>query len=434
MSENLSGKLHKQEEDTNIRLALNSIDFTRFIERLPVFQSKAIGIFHYGYDNNYPYKLRQLSYRSSSLITAIRTRKRFLVGQGFPGATAKDVVNGTQIIVNRNGLNAYDLLNHFGEEKSHVNVAIHVNYNALGEAVEFTPISYEFVRRKIPLKDDIFNKYIINNIWHMETEMYRSGGYHYNAFTEEEFNKWSHKKLRNGNYESLEVYEYNPDPVVVKEQIKMSGGIGNYPGQLFYKTNRINDIYSYAFYDSIGDDAQTEAETKLMSISNLQNGLAMSGFLKVPIALDTDEEKDQYQKEIRKLQGSINGGRFATIPVIPGQEITNLFEPVTFPNMDDMFNNQREYARENIFQVFQQAPILNGWEKAGMFNKESEMQAIDSYNARTEPDRNDIEIDLTMLFSNSIIDVPQLPIEIKPIEYVSSENNTNTENDEQNID
>ena len=55
--------------------------------------------------------------------------------------------------------------------------------------------------------------------------------------------------------------------------------------------------------------------------------------------------------------------------------------------------------------------------------------AFDFYNAITEPIRTELEIELTTLLSNSILDV-KLPIEIKPLEYKS----TNIENIESNED
>jgi len=403
------------------KTAVNSIDFISHVERLPTFRSNASGIYLYGADNNYPYKLKQLALRSNSLVTAVNTYSRFLQGLGFEGATANDVLSGNSLFLNRNKLTPYDLLKFSASEKGHINFAVHVNFNQLGEAVEFTPIPYEFCRLKTKIDKEIFDKYIITNIWHSERDLN-----YYGAFSMQNFNKWKENKIRGYHFTSLETYAYNPDSFVVREQIKESGGIENYPGQLFYVKDTI-EVYQLAKYDSIIDDGQIEAEAKLFSLSNLQNSFSASGILKYPGNLDSNDEFVEAKDRLRNLTGSQNAGRFITMPYLPANPPSiNLFENIQQNDIDKLFTTQKEEAKRNIYELFSQPGIINGRSDNGMFNQQSMQDAFMFYNSVTEPARQQLEIELTTLFSNSVFESQiKLPIEIKPLEY--GEKTTNNE-------
>ena len=260
-NQNGSGTLSDNNTDSRqAKPQFNSIDYVVNTLRLSVSRSAAAGIYLYGSDNQYPTKITEIAKRSSSLQTVIKKQSLFIAGLGFSGATANDVKNGTALVINRNGLTAYELVQFCSEQKSNINIAIHVNYNQLGEAVEFTPIQYDFVRKKIKLRGENFDKYIITNIWHLENNY--QNGYFGGAALMENFNKWIHDKKTDINFTSLECYGYNPDPAAVREQIQEAGGIEHYGGQIFYK-KRTQDVYQMALYDSVIDDAQFDAESKL---------------------------------------------------------------------------------------------------------------------------------------------------------------------------
>ncbi len=410
MSDNTSDKNDSRKAEA----VVNSIDFLTVIDRLPTYRSQAAGIYLYGADNNYPYKMKQLALRSNSLKTAQRTFSKFTQGLGFPGATPEDVVNGTAVQINRDGLTAYDLLKFGAREKSGFNWAVHVNYNALGQAVELNPIPYEFNRLRIKDKNDVFEKFIITNVWHYE--YYQNYGYFSNTFDMLNFNEWVHNKKTTLNFTALEVFAYNPDPVAVREQIRIAGGIDKYPGQLFYKKDTV-DIYQLSVFDSVIDDAQVEAEAKLYSISNLQNSFNMSGVFNYPANIDNVKESKAMQGKLQNAKGSVNAGRFIAIPRLPGDTSTRpIFESIQQNNVDNLFKNQREDSKKNIYELYEQPSILNGRSDSGMFNQQSMEDAFKFYNAVTAQNRMDFEIELNTLFQHSIIDI-ELPIKIEPLNY-----------------
>lgn len=436
----LKGKFADENQENDARkpqIQINSLDYLVSVDRLSIYRSKANGIYLYGADNNYPRKIMQSSERSSALVTARNKQAQFVQGLGFQGATAIDVKNDTAIVINSNGQTAYDLLKFCAEQKANINIAIHVNYNSLGEAVEFNLVQYDFVRRKIRTKEDVFNKYIITNIWHLEND-YTSYGY---AAKIMEFNKWIENKEEKLSFVALECFEYNPDPQVVRQQIELSGGIENYSGQLFY-AKRTEDIYQKAVYDSVADDFQFLAESKLASLSNIQNGYSASGILKYPGNLTGTKEIEEAKLKINSTKGAINTGRVVTVPMMPTADNVvpgNLFEPTNLQNIDKLYIEQKKDARENIKKLYSQPSALIGEDTTGNFATQKMQETFDFYNSITEPLRQELEIELTMLFKNSIFaNQIQLPIEIEPLQFISrtktQENKNNTEDETTNND
>jgi hypothetical protein len=399
------------------QIQVNSLDFLVSVDRMPTFHSGAQDIYLYGFDNNYPRKIVQSSDRSSALVTAKNKQAQFVQGLGFPGATANDVKNDTAIVINEKGQTAYDLLKFCAEQKSNINIAIHVNYNALGEAVEFNLIQYDFVRRKIKKKKDKFVKYIITNIWHLEND-YTQYGYAAKIMS---FNKWVEDKETEIDFLALEVFDYNPDPIVVREQIELSGGIEDYPGQIFYM-KRTEDIYQKAVYDSVADDFQFLSECKLASLSNIQNGYSAGGIFKHFGNLTGTKELEELKGKLKNTTGAKNTGRIVAVEILQnadGNIPTNLFEPTQMQNIDKLYEQQKKDAKESIKQLYSQPSALIGEDTTGNFATQKMQETFNFYNSVTEPLRQELEIELTTLFKNSVFaNQIQLPVEIEPLKYM----------------
>lgn len=436
MADNLRGKYSEdQNNDERQRtVQINSLDYLVSVDRLPILESKsgAQGIYHYGFDNNYPRKITQSSERSSKLVSSKLTLAEFIQGLGFPGANSEDVKNGTALVINRDGETAYDLLKFCADQKSNINIAIHVNYNALGEAVEFNMVDYPFVRRKVKQAEDKYIKYIITDIWHLESNYKYNHGH--NAVMME-FNQWMSDKETKVNFSALECFDYNPDPIVVREQIELAGGIDNYPGQLFYM-KRTRDIYQKALYDSVADDFQFLAETKLSSLSNIQNGYSAGGIFKYFGQANNTKALEEVKKKLENARGSKNFGRILTIEIPQGMDNmpNNLFESTQLQNIDKLYTTQKEDARNNIQELFRQPSALLGKESKGNLAIQDHEDAFKIYNGRTEQLRQEMEIELTTLFANSIFaGKVKLPIEIEPLSFNVEETENNTQEEEEKV-
>ena len=126
-----------KKQDSNLRVAVNSIQRTLFVERLYVDVAyPADRIIPFDRDNLYPNKIKSIAQRSGTTMSAIETLSNFVSGEGF-------AQNST--VVNREGQTLWDILRHITYSKAmHKGFALHFNYNVLGQITEINPINFEF--------------------------------------------------------------------------------------------------------------------------------------------------------------------------------------------------------------------------------------------------------------------------------------------------
>ena len=349
-------------DDSDLKIAVNSIQRTLFVERLYVDISyPADKIIPYDVDNLYPNKIKSIAQRSGTTYGSINTFAGFILGDGF---------NGMDMVVNREMEKLWDIAWHVSYSYSMFGgFALHFNYNIFGEIIEINPVNFEFVRHSKGL-----DKYVINTDWHR----------------------------RNKKRFEKEYHKFNPKTVL--EEIEAAGGINNYEGQIYYWIPNKKDIYTICTWDSALDDAQFEAEAKLYSLSSIQNDYSLSGIVHYPKNLTDSEEIDDLKENLQQDKGAANAGGTRVIGAMPS-ELANgwkWFTPISRNNIDALHTNQIERAKFNIYATFRQPPILNGVSTNGMFNQESFADAFHYYNTATETERKQIEKQLTKILSYSI--------------------------------
>jgi hypothetical protein len=349
-------------KDGNLKVAVNSIQRTLFVERLYVnIAFPADRIIPYDRDNLYPNKIKSIALRSGTTKSAIETLANFMAGDGFSQMGQ---------VVNRDKQTLWDILRFVCQQKAMFKgFALHFNYNLLGQITEINPINFEFVRWSKDL-----TKFLVNPDWFR----------------------------RNRRREEV---EYNPfDPSNVLAEIQECGGIENYKGQLFYWIPNLADYYTTCTWDDVIDDAQFEAESKLYSLSSIQNDYSLSGIIAYPKNITDQSEIDKIKEEIEGDKGSANAGGIRVIGSMPAENLTNWkwFTPIGRNNIDSLHKNQKEDAKFNIYASFRQPPILNGVATSGLFNQESFMDAFDYYNSATESERKDTERELNKILASSV--------------------------------
>lgn len=347
-----AGKFNKEEESGDKKYTINTIQRTVFVERLPNplnIRSLARDYLPFDFDNLYPNKIKAIAERSGSTKTAIGTLSSFISGEGF-GETEN------KIEVNSDGQTLWDILRFVtGTRAMFDGVCLHFNFNLLGEITEINEINFESLR----LTPDM--KYIIQN------------------------HDWRTYQKR-----KCEVFPIF-DPEKVLEQIQEAGDIDNYKGQVLYWTPRKQDVYCLCRFDSVLDDAQFEAESKIYKLSCIQNDFAIGGLIKYPYQLDTTEQIQDLKVKVKESKGSRNAGKNWLLPVSNELMNSRMFEQMSRNNIDGLFTNQNKEAKHNIYAAFQQPPILNGIATQGMFNQENFKDAFDYYNSYVETDRKEIE-------------------------------------------
>lgn len=350
-------------KEGNVKVAVNSIQRTLFVERLYVnIAFPADRIIPYDYDNLYPNKVKSIAQRSGTTTSAIETFATFLRGEGFAGMDT---------VVNRDGQNLWDILRHIsGSYAMFKGFALHFNYNLFGQIVEINPVNFEFIRWAKEL-----DKYIVNPDWY---------------------------RKRNRIKDEIIYTPFNP--FKVSEEIEACGGLQNYKGQLLYWVPQKSDWYTTCMWDSVLDDAQFEAEAKLYSLSSIQNDYSLSGIISYPKQFEGAEEIKELKEDLQGDKGSANAGgiRVVASPITETGQVHKWFTPISRNNIDGLHKNQKEEAKFNIYAAFRQPPILNGVATSGMFNQESFMDAFQYYNSQTETERKDIERELTKILQSSI--------------------------------
>lgn len=350
--DNAAGKFNKEEESGDDKYTINTIQRTVFVERLPNplnIKTQARGYLPFDFDNLYPNKIKAIAERSGSTKTAIGTLSSFISGEGFGESE-------NEIEINTSNQTLWDILRFVASTRAMFDgVALHFNYNLLGEITEINEINFESLRYT-PKMETV----IQNNDWR--------------------------------TFVGKKCIEYPVfDPEKVLEQIEEAGGIENYKGQVLYWTPRKHDVYCLCRFDSVLDDSQFEAESKIYKLSNIQNDFAIGGLIKYPFSMEKTDQIKDLKVKVKESKGSRNAGRTWLLPVSNDQLNSKMFEAVSRNNIDGLFTNQNKDSKHNIYAAFQQPPILNGIATQGMFNQESFKDAFDYYNSYVETDRKETE-------------------------------------------
>lgn len=364
LTNNTSIEEKKKLAATDLKVAVNSIQKTLFVERLYVnIAYPSDRIIPYDKDNLYPQKVKSIAQRSGTTMGAIQKKSEFLSGEGF---------QQMKQVINREGQTLWDLLRFISFQKSLFGgYALHFNFNYNGVITEINPVNFEFARWSKNLE-----KMIVNPDWY--------------------------RRYRRRNEE----IEYNLyDPGNVPGEIQQVGNIYDYKGQLYYWIPNLAEYYCVTDWDSVLDDAQFEAEAKLYSLSSIQNDYSLSGIISYPKNITSQKDIDNIKDDIKKDTGAFKAGGVRVVGAMPVENFPSgwkWYTPISRNNIDGLHTKQVERAKFNIYAAFKMPPILCGVATKGMFNQESFMDAFNYYNSATETDRKEIERELNKILKNSI--------------------------------
>lgn len=379
---NDGGTLDKKQNNGDIHVAVNSIQSTALVERLPVYSRRWTSgtIIPYDKDNLYPNKIKSIAQRSGTVSAAIGTLSSFVSGNGF---------QGMDIIVNSDGQNLWDILRFISYEKAMFKgFALHFNYNALGQVIEINPINFEFAR------------------WHSDLDKIVLS------------HDWAERKIER---DETTYYPFNPSNAL--NEIIAGGGIEKYKGQILYSIPQGADLYTVCTWDAVIDDAQLEAEVKLYGLRCIQNDYSLGGIITYPTTITNDKEKKALESDLRGDKGSDAAGGIRVVGAMPMENMQNWkwFTPISRNNIDNLHKNQKEDAKFNIYACFRQPPILNGVASRGMFNESSFADAFNYYNATTETERKEVERECNKILAASVWFNAIGSVVIEPKKYVTRE-------------
>lgn len=341
-------------------------------ERVATWIDRRFHIQGYGEDNLYPQRAIIARDSSKTAKPCCERYSEFLNGEGF---TSPQLAS---LILNRKGHTGNDFLDHIAKSFSWSNgFFVHVGYNLNYKINSVKVLNFEYNRFDIPDSEGDFFKIKYSTNW--------------------ENNQWKNPKS------FMEIVDYdvfNPDPMVVKDQIEQCGGILNYKGQIFYWTPEEGQ-YPKATFDVVFDQAQTQSEIAIFDLSMEQNGFKAGHIMLVPQKFESLQEAETFKQGVNDFTGRGAGGVLILENPDGVLKADEVIKTMQMQNTDSLHVNVDKRSKNDIREAFgMPAEILGQLPDAGMFNQQQITDAYTYYNSLTRNGRNIISRQVKKLFAS----------------------------------
>lgn len=331
--------------------------------------NKSEGIINYDSDNAYPQRIEDIINSSSVGTLCHNLALRFTVGQGFKDASFYKKK------INAKGLTPDKLLRKIADNLLKFNgFAIHVNYNANYQIVDYNFIPFSWCR--LTHNDSDFpNKVAIYDDWQ------KIDG-----------------KIKKQDIDYIDFF--NPAPNVIEKQVAEAGSWEDYNGQVYYFTT-VGKSYPLSPLDSFLEDLQTDAKTKLFKYRNVSTNFMASHFIEVDEFEDEDERND-FQNALSDFQGADDALKIMLLEKRVGQESSFNLQKVDIQGVDRLYEYTESSVRDSILRSYLIPPVLL-LETSGKLGSSKEIQdATNYYNGIVKYNQLLIEESFTELFANNI--------------------------------
>ena len=378
----------------------------------PSFQN--LGIIGYGKNNLYPQELLNIVAASETAVSCRNRRTNFIEGNGFldVGFSEKEL--------NQSGETADDILKQVAEDVSNFGgLAIHVNYNMLGEVVSYYHVPFENCRLCEPDDAGYVGKIAVHPDWSGKTK--RKG------------------KLLKVDKETVDYIDiFNPDPAIVTAQIERDGGIGMYKGQILW-VGKGMQTYPIPVHDVVTAYMNTEEGLGNIVNRNARNGLNPSAIFVRKKGLETNDEKlegnqnlfsgldnkeqNDSQNLVEKLteaRGDENSSNIMVFEIDKDEDMPQMLT-MQSKNYDKEFTVTLETCEKKIYSVFNQEVFYRIRQGSVGFSADIMREAYEYYSSVTGSERRMIERAFNKLFNYT------KNFTIQPLVYETINNNTSTE-------
>lgn len=318
-------------------------------------------IIHWGRDNLLPNRHLNAVANSPTASGVAKRYGDFVAGEGF--------VSGGDTVVNRRGQTLDDMLMFASRQRALFgSFTLHFNFNLLGQIAEIQEAKMHLSR----VSPDLLK-------------------IHYQDWT----------AGRGLSKTWFPIYH----PGAVGGQIEAAGSFDEFEGALYWKPENL-DVYPEPPGMSANPSAELEANIQTISLAFARNGFKGSGVLKLPPSSPTGAEDDGKERaEIDKLSDPASAGSFVEIEMptnsMGDNDDVKVFEAITLPNIDKMFEQQHKMARNYILQAGTlPEPLLNST-TGGLFAEGGLEQAFTFFSATTAGLRADMERRFSAILSDS---------------------------------
>lgn len=374
-------------------------------KRIDVSYCSTLNIQLYGRDNLYPQRMRDLIQSSHTGGACCERYQTFIEGNGLNNTEFSEYV------CNRAGDTVDDIFRLIAHDMAmYHGFALHVNYNIFGEIVEVSHVPFETCR----LEEETDDGKVVYINYHPD---------------------WTGHKTRKGKYirvtrdNTKKIYTFNPRREVVMAQIRKSGGIENYKGQILWFSMAGKWEYPCPIYDKVVTNISTDEGLDNVKYRNVRNNFLLAGMLthKKGSSLGIDENGNEIKDEndnsasisesLDIFQGDENACSIMDV-TIESDEDKPEFTSFEAQNFDSKFKCTEESVTKSIYIAFGQEVFYRIIEGSLGFSTDIMSEAFRYYSSYTSSPRRAISRALKRIFDNWKENVnPSDDYEIQPLVY-----------------
>lgn len=383
---------------------MNINNVKRSPKRIQTYYLNTLNIQAYGRDNLYPQRMFDLIQGSSIGSSCCERYQTFIEGNGLNNTGFSEYIcnRAEETVDDIYRLIARDMALYHG-------FALHVNYNVFCDIVELTHVPFQTCRLE---EETLDGKVVYINI-HPD---------------------WTGHKTRKGRYIRVtkdnvkKIYTFNPNKEVVMSQIKASGGIENYRGQILWFSMDGKWEYPRPIYDKVITNLSIDEGLDNVNYRNVRNNFLVAGMLvhkkgsalsidENGNAIDDEDNSDKISESLDIFQGDENACAIMDVTIEQDEDKPE-FVSFEANNFDKKFDKTAESSTMKIYTAFGQEVfyrIING--SLG-FSTDIMSEAFRFYSSYTDNQRRAISRALKRVFAHWYENPnPEGDYEIRPLKY-----------------
>lgn len=361
----------------------------------------------YGADNLYPQHLQDITGASGTTELCLNRYSKFIEGYGFDNEAFASYK------VNRQGTTGDELLHDVAEDVARFGgFALHVNYNVLCQVTEVSFVPFENCRLE---ESDA-----VGNVAHIVIHP-----------------DWKGKKTRAGKRLTVDdkhisrINVFNPDPVVVTQEILNAGGIEHYNGQILWCSKDGVGVYPTPIYDACIVDISTDEGLGNIKNRNVRNNFLVACMLiskkGVPkVGKDgeyADDEQMISDEDLLAFQGDENSSKIMNVTLENDEDAPQVI-PFPTKNIDKEFSTTDASVIERIYAQFHQELFYSIRIGKLGFSGDVMRDAFEYYAGEVTNEQRFIERGFERLFRHWVDPLlANANFSIQPTKYISAEDN-----------
>lgn len=364
---------------------MNINNVKKSVERFDVSYCSTLNIQRYGKDNLYPQHMRNLIQSSHTGGACCERYQTFIEGNGLNNTEFSEYV------CNRAGDTVDDIFRLIAHDMAMFHgFALHVNYNVFGEIVEMSHVPFEACR----LEEETEDGKVVYINYHPD---------------------WTGHKSRKGRYIRVskenvkKIYTFNPRREVVQAQIKKSGGIESYKGQILWFSMAGKWEYPCPIYDKVVTNLSTDEGLDNVKYRNVRNNFLVAGMIvhkkgssigldENGNPIDTRENADNFSESLNIFQGDENACALMDV-VVESDEDKPEFVSFEATSFDRKYELTEQSVTKSIYTAFGQEVFYRVAEGSLGFSTDIMTDAFKYYNSYTSSPRRAISRALRRIFS-----------------------------------